>query len=388
MANLKVSFDSSYVKTNGEQSLYVVTKIQGVKLKFHTQVSVKDELFDPERGIVLSDHPKAFDYNLMIEAVKNRLHEIFVRYRLQHINLTPDMLKKEYYNYNSRIDFHTFLEEAIRERKGEITYSTIKQHRAMAAKLKKFSPTLKFAQLDVDFMARFNRWMINSEKNEQNTRFNTFKNLKAYLNIAQRKRIITYNPLTEWMPVKQTETRKEFLTEDEVRDLVDLYDSKALTKNTQKTLRHFLFMCFTGLRISDLMSVEVDAVIGGMLVYNAQKTSHVKKNMIRVPLTPVARRLIRDEIPYRKSGLLFDTLSEQQMRIKVKEIARVAGIHKDISLHTARHTFATMFLRNSKNIAVLQRLLGHSKIEQTMIYAHVLTEDIEREVQYAFSKFQ
>jgi len=387
MHRLLVSFDSGYIKNNGEGTLYVSTKVKGKKVKFNTGVSVRPEDFDHEKQRVKSSHPEEEDLNLIVTATKARINDIYVRYRLQFEELTPEILVKEFKNAASRIDFHAFLQEAIKERRGEISPSTVNQHRAMASKLRRFSPKLTFSQLDEDFMMRFNRWLINTMGNEQNTRFNTFKNLKAYLNIAVRKRIIKYNPLVSWMPVKQAKTPREYLTEDEVNDLVDLYDREFLPRNLQKTLRHFLFMCFTGVRISDLRSIEMENIVKGTLIYSAQKTRGIKKELVKVPLPQIAQRLLRDEAPFRLHGKVFNTLSEQQMRKKIKDIVKVVHINKDISLHTARHTFATMFLRRSKNIAVLQRLLGHSKIEHTMIYAHVLYEDIESEVEKAFERF-
>ncbi|MCK5134890.1 MAG: site-specific integrase [Bacteroidales bacterium] len=387
MSHIIVSLDSGYVKRNGESSVYVSTRVQGRKIKFKTGVSVKPEDFDPEKGVVRRSHPNFSDLNLIISSSRSRLDDIFIRYRLQFEELTVDLLNKEYKILSSRIEFHSYLKEAIRERRGEITDSTIEQHIAMANKLKQFSPKLTFSQIDEDFLTRFNRWMISSLKNEQNTRYNTFKSLKTYINIAIRKRIINHNHLSNWTPAKQIKTNKTFLTEGEVEDLVELYDLKTLQESQQRTLRYFLFMCFTGLRISDLRSVEMEQIINGTLVFGARKTRNIKKVLIKIPLPAIALRLIREEAPYRLYGRIFTTLSEYQLRKNLKEIAKASHINKDINLHTGRHTFATMFLRRSKNVAVLQKLLGHSRIEMTMTYAHVLTEDIEMEVKKAFERF-
>lgn len=387
MPRIKISFDSGYVHANGERTVYASTWINRKKVKFHTSVILDPKHFDEVKGLVKKSHDDYSDMNLLISSTVSRIHEIVFKYRLQHIDLTKDLLMKEYKNASSRIDFHAFLQEAIYERRGELSISSVKQHYAMASKLEQFSPTLSFSQLDPDFMARFNRWMINTMKNEVNTRFNTFKNLKSYLNIAIRKRIITYNALAEWMPAKQTRTERVFLTEHEVRNLIELYNKNMLSPGDQKVLRHFLFMCFTGLRISDFRALEMEQIINKTVVFSATKTKNSKKELVKIPLPDIALRLMKDESPHRLYGRIFDTYSEQRMRMKIKEIVKVAHIQKDVSLHTGRHTFATMFLRKSRNIAVLQKLLGHSKIEQTMIYAHVLTEDIEQEMKNVFQDF-
>jgi site-specific recombinase XerD len=61
-----------------------------------------------------------------------------------------------------------------------------------------------------------------------------------------------------------------------------------------------------------------------------------------------------------------------------KQVAGVAGIRRDISFHTGRHTFATLFLRRTKaanGILILQKILGHSDLGSTIIYSHVIGTD-------------
>ena len=61
----------------------------------------------------------------------------------------------------------------------------------------------------------------------------------------------------------------------------------------------------------------------------------------------------------------------------VKRYAKKAGINKDISPHTLRHTFATDLLRETKNIRLVQKALGHSDISTTMVYTHIVDEELE-----------
>jgi integrase len=133
-------------------------------------------------------------------------------------------------------------------------------------------------------------------------------------------------------------------------------------------------MCFTGCRISDFKSLTKESVIERTLVYSAQKTKREKRTVIKVPLTPEAQRLIQDEPAGGKT--LFTTISEQKFRDYIKEICIAQGIKKDVSLHTARHTFATLFIEETKDVVSLQKLLGHSRITDTMIYVHMSDESV------------
>ena len=79
----------------------------------------------------------------------------------------------------------------------------------------------------------------------------------------------------------------------------------------------------------------------------------------------------------RKTKTVFSMYSEQYMNRKLKALCKASGINKEITFHCGRHTFATIYLRNSQNdFKGLQKLLGHSNITETMKYAHVSDDDI------------
>ncbi|MFS3001009.1 tyrosine-type recombinase/integrase, partial [Bacteroides thetaiotaomicron] len=72
--------------------------------------------------------------------------------------------------------------------------------------------------------------------------------------------------------------------------------------------------------------------------------------------------------------------------LSIKEIAVIAGIEKHITHKVGRHTFATIFLRKTKDIASLKEILGHSDLKETLVYAHVLNESKQEGVQ-CFNSF-
>ena len=96
--------------------------------------------------------------------------------------------------------------------------------------------------------------------------------------------------------------------------------------------------------------------------------------MVKIPLCAQAQRLILDE--GNTVGRLFHPCTEQRMNANIKDIAAIAGIKKPLTNHSARHTFATLFIKKTSDVATLQRLLGHSRIEETMVYVHISEENL------------
>lgn len=105
------------------------------------------------------------------------------------------------------------------------------------------------------------------------------------------------------------------------------------------------------------------------------KTQGLEKR-VDVPLNHEAMRFIQNE-----RGTLFNYRCNEYYRRQLKEIARLCGIEKQISSHVGRHTFATGYIMNGGSVPVLQKILGHAKIETTMVYVHLSKQRIEEERQ-------
>lgn len=368
MATVKIYIDPKKLKKSGEASVFLTVNIQYRKLFFSTGVSCDPDKFDLEKGRIRGASQKVKDDNLIIEKCVATMNDIFVRYRLQNIDMTADLLKNEWLNPSRRIDFYAFAKEAIKEREKEMMKQTTKNHYTNLSKMKGFKATLTFSEITPDFIDKYRRYLKVKMGNDINTVHTSLKIMKAHLNIAIKKGVIKKNPFDDVKLTTATPDRV-YLTSGELQILWNAYRSKSLSEEKTANLRHFLFMCYTGIRISDLKSMLKDEVNDGKLIFQAEKTRNIKKKYIRIPLNSFARQLIKDENS--TTNKLFNPISEQKLNKYIKEIAGKLGIDKPLTNHSARHTFATLYLETTNDLAGLQKLLGHSNIQDTMIYVHV-----------------
>ena len=163
-----------------------------------------------------------------------------------------------------------------------------------------------------------------------------------------------------------------YLEDDELKRMLDLYhkDTTEITDEERQCLRIFLFQCFTSLRISDAMAANWSWVNSrNEMVFIPKKAQRFKKQ-VTVPLGETALSLIE-----KKRGLFFDSPAEQTINEKIKLCADKVGITKHITTHVGRHTYGTLFYRHTKDILSLNKIMGHSKLETTMVYAHINDED-------------
>ena len=368
MATIKVYFDPKKTKKNGESSIFVTVNIHYKKLFFFTGISCTPDRFDLDKCRIRGNSKQVKDENLIIDRCVATINDIFVRYRLQNVELTPDLLKREWKNPARRIDFFAFWDEMLKERKTDIEESTYKQHKSSLEKLKGFKSSISFAEIDHDLIDNYRRWLKVKRNNDINTIHTALRIFKTYVNLAKRKGVIDESPFDSYK-LKKADPDRIYLLEKELELLWKRYNRNFHSEGNQRVLRHFLFMCFTGIRISDLKNITIDNIVGEKLVFIPLKTRNVKRKTVKIPLNSYAKQLIKDEGA--KAGMLFNCLSEPQMNVKIKEIIKVDKIYKDISNHSARHTFATIWLNKTKDIIALQQILGHSSIKQTMVYVHI-----------------
>lgn len=378
MPSVKIHIDKKKPKKDGTCAIYLVVNINYQSLKFATGVSCTVEDWDNDNKRVSGKSKQVKDDNLIIEKCLARMNDIFVRYRLQGADLTADNLRNEWKNPARRVDFFKFFEEALAENKHSITYSTYRHHKSAMSIIQQYRPKLAFSEITPDFIENLQRWLKKTQKNDVNTIHGKMRILRSYLYIAVRKGIIPENPF-KMVKLKKASVNRVSLNESELKILWEVYNKKSLSESRTKVLRHFLFMCFTGVRISDLRSFTRSNIIGSTLVFSAFKTREIKRGHISIPLNSYAMQLISDEGD-NQSPKLFKTISEQKMNEIIKPIASECGIEKEVTNHTARHTFATLWLAKTHDLAQLQVLLGHADITTTMMYVHISEEETRQQM--------
>lgn len=379
MASNRLFLNEKTVKKDGTTVVYALVHIGNKSIKINTGISVALDQWDKQKGRIIGIDQNTNDSNLIIDRCLSSINQIFVRYRLQNRILTADLLLQEYNNPTLYIDFYAYMDKKILERVRTKEIGSVSgiHQRVLLNKLKKFKSYLSFAEIDMKFIIAFRNWCRITENNSVNTIQKTLGYFRAYLNIAKREEIISVNPFDN-IQLKRIDVQRVYLTEIQLNKLTDLYKSGEIEDNLQKTLRHFLFMCYTGIRISDFKRLKMDNVQENTLKFIPHKTNSKKRLELHIPLIEQAKKLIHDESS--QSDFLFDSITEQKMNDQLKSIVAIAGIKKAVTNHSARHTFASLFLEKTSDIATLQKILGHSDIKETMLYVHISNKKIDNQM--------
>lgn len=238
----------------------------------------------------------------------------------------------------------------------------------------KFAGTkISFREIDHDLCENFRDYLKNTAKKTSGQPLSSssvssyFNKFRACLKEAARKKIILSNPATDVTNPKVIESKREYLTIDELKAIVKVECRYDVLK------RAFIFSCLTGLRWSDVNNLKWSELQntndGWRITFHQQKT----KGLQYLDMSEQARSYLGDQgnpdmkvfTGLRYSGYMNIELSKWIMR---------AGITKNITFHCARHTFAVLQLTLGTEIFTVSKLLGHSELRTTQIYAKIIDE--------------
>jgi site-specific recombinase XerD len=372
MANL-YSRLASYSQKNGKKHIEIVVHLAKSAVKFSTGISIFEDEWDEDLKCIRGKTRSVKDDNLIIDNLKAKINNVLVKYRLIEKSLTPERLRAEVMEAPN-LNFIDFISSIVEKEKGMLAPATTQTHESLITKLTMFRAEVFCSDIDEDFVKEFITFMITNLKNKRTTAAKTITTLKRFVKQARKKGLIGDDPFDD-IRISKKNPEAVFLIEPELNLLINLYFNKSLNINHQKVLRYFLFSCFTGLRLVDVKRVCKDNIVGNTLVVVPEKTKKDLKQ-VHIPLTDNAWKMINDSIGTHNKKTIFDCYeADNTTRSILKKVCTAAGIKKNVTFHTARHTFATIFLRHNRNLRTLQALLGHSDIRETSKYSHVLDED-------------
>ncbi len=237
-------------------------------------------------------------------------------------------------------------------------------------------------QVDKDFCTAFAGYLQSarnlrvgnvSKPLAESTRKRLFAQFGALLGKAVRSGRLSENPIDRMDRAdkpKAVPPVRTYLTLDEIRLLHSCPSGPERVRNA------FLFSCFCGLRWSDVKSLTWDDIRPEKDRFVIVKRMEKTQEWVVTPLSREAASFL----PPRTGDLVFDLPTSTAANADLKRWAKAAGIRKKITFHTARHTFATLLLTLGADIYTTSKLLGHTNITTTQIYAMVVDEKKNRAV--------
>lgn len=240
---------------------------------------------------------------------------------------------------------------------------------------------ISLSLVDYCFLNSFDIYLKTEYQLKPNTALTYHKHLKKTFNTGIAMNLISNNPYSSFK-VSRTETHRDYLTTQELEQI----RNKAFSTLRMVIIRDiFIFACYTGLGYAELKNLSSTHIHlgndGGKWIIIGRTKTDIR---CRVPLLPHAIETLQkyQNFPISQNrGKLLPVHSNQKMNEYLKELASICGISKNLSMHVARHTFATTItLSNGVSIESVSKMLGHISIKTTQIYARIVDAKISEDM--------
>jgi site-specific recombinase XerD len=379
---------------NDLAQLYVRVTVNGKRTNIGLKRKVDIHLWDNKNKKAKGNTKDAKEINNYINLVQSKLFNIYQDLKYEGELITPQLVKSLYNgeSINSK-SLLELLEYHNRKIENTLAPGTIRNfgitenyiNRFLKQKLKTTDVNLN--QLNYKFISDLEMFLVNyypkghPKSMSHNTVMKHLQRLRKIVNLAYQLEWIDKDPFLRWKPTFKKKQR-EFLNQNELNNL-ETYHFPIDRLDRVRDL--FIFSCYTGISYSDIMGLTKNNLIIGMDGNHWITTKRLKtKTLVRVPLLEPAQKILDKYESHpvtTHSGTLLPKITNEKTNLYLKEIADAVGIKKNLTFHMARHTFATtVTLSNGVPIETVSKLLGHTKLATTQIYARVLDKKLSEDM--------
>ena len=378
------------VNKEGKCAIMIKVTVDGEYERINSTLTIEPELWDASASKAIGRSSKIAEFNKRIEDMRHVLKEHYYDILNRHGYVTAEMVKNAFTGITAKEEslvplYLQHLEDTkklIGISKANPTYQKYERmYRRVVEFMKmKYNITdIPLREIKLSFITDLEFFLRTEYKYSQNTTYKCMKFFKQVINKAIRAGLIFVDPFNGYK-ISVQRVDRGFLTED---DLKKMMEKEFASKRLEQVRDIFIFACFTGLAYIDLANLRVDNIqkmFDGRLwiVTHRQKTD----TKVTVPLLPPALKILKKYEGKYLDGQLMPIITNQKLNCYLKEIADICGIEKNLTFHLARHTFATtMTLGKGVPIESVSKMLGHTNIQTTQIYARITNEKISHDME-------
>ena len=343
------------------------------RIYFTTHTYVKPQHF--QKGAIVNT-PNADGLNYALYIMIQDIEKVELEYIKRGVEVNLPMLKdavKAHISPAAKLaEFGTeVVGQSERKNLTKLNYQTLFNN------LEKYRKGILITDIDYQFIVNYDKWLRESGI-AHNTRISRLRLLRAILNEAQKRDIISVNPFNRFR-IQQMVSKKGFLTNEQLAKL-----EKLNLKGTEDKVRDaFLIGCYTGLRFSDIITLRQEHIANGWLTKKMAKTGFI----VEIPIQNLFNGkmlILLDKYKGNIEHISKNLGSNSSVNKILRGILDKINTDPKITFHSSRHTFATLLGQKGVQLTTIQKLLGHTKLQTTQIYSEVdrnaIINDLKRKI--------
>ena len=381
----------AYRLKNGECPIVVKIQYQGERKEINTGLSAKSLDWDAKEGCVSANNKKAMAINKDLARIQNDIDERFIEMRRTigdfSLGELIERLKGKSNAPQTIVEYLKIKIDDYQSRIGiDLAQTTFYKYRRTATYFQDFlfdklgQKNLAVTRINKLLLEDFFKYLRKEKKNSHNSSSALMNCLNSILDDAEKAGIIRFNPFKEILLTRKPVNR-EYLTSDEILAMQKLNN---LIPSLDRNRDLFLLACFTGLAYSDIKALHALNII-----VEPDGSKHIEryrtKSMVMsyIPLLSAAENILLKYSPTKDCrDFQWKVPCNQKLNQSLKEIAKLAGIHRNLFMHLGRHTFATtVTLSQGISIESVSKMLGHTTLKHTQVYAKIVNSKVKGEME-------
>ena len=372
-------------KQNGTVPLMCRITIDGIETRFTMKTDIDPGHWDVKLGKMSGRSAKALEINALIDNTKSVLNRIYHQELERMQSVTAEKVKNIFLGINTKQ--HTLLElfkkhnadvkSLIGISKSKATYQkyevTLKHTTSFLRKRYNLSD-IHFAEINHMFISDFETFLMVDCQCQSNTTAKFMQFFKRIILIARNNGWMLHDPFVNYKN-RINKVDRGYLTKEE---LELIFKKKIEIPRLEHVRDIFVFSCFTGLAYIDVYNLKESNIRtsfdGNLWIMTKRQKTDVNSN---IPLLEVPKMILAKNKGKLPEGKILPIPSNQKMNAYLKEIGDLCEIQKNLTFHLARHTFATTItLSQGVPIETVSKMLGHTNIKTTQIYARITDNKI------------
>ena len=379
--NIWVFLKKGKSDNSGKLAIYLRVTFYGGRFELSTKKYAYLENWDSQYQRTFSDH----SVNLAIERLKSKIYE-------KHSELMDEKGTFRLIDLKNRVLGKTALPSIISlvdqhndnmNKLIGVKYSmgTLKNYYTLRNHIVSFLSTMSLKDLEIKkvnhrFIKDFETYLLTNTKRSNNGVIKILQSLKKITLEARALGYISKDPFA-LIKFKKTPYQRGYLTNTELKKIEEI----ELSPRLDRARDMFVFSCYSGLAFIDAKNLlKKDIQLGqdgGQWIQTKRQKTNQKCD---IPLLNKPLEIL-EKYKEANGDFVFKRISNQKINEYLKEIATLCEIDKRVSFHLARHTFATtVTLNNNVPIETVSKVMGHSKISTTQIYAKILQSKVGKDL--------
>jgi len=385
------------IRKDGKMPIVTRVTIDGIIAQFNTKLEIQPNYWSVKTGKVIGHPSDSKQHNAQLEEIKASLHGIYHELQRKDNYVTAEKVKNEFLgiseNHETILSLFQKHNEDVKKLIGvSKSAGTYQKYEVTRRHLQKFMQ-LKYQITDISlkeikhlFVTDFEIYLLTTAACNTNTTAKFMQFFKRIILIARNNGLIATDPFANYK-IRLISVDRGYLTQEDVEKILK---KEFAIKRLELVRDIFIFSCFTGLSyidVKNLTNKEIRTSFDNNLwIMTKRQKTKVDSNIL---LLDVPKMIIEKYKGKSINDQVLPILSNQKMNAYLKEVGDLCEVDKELTFHLARHTFATTItLAKGVPIETVSKMLGHTNIKTTQIYARITDSKISNDMQALAGKLQ